>query len=214
MICAGTDTSATTMEWALCQLLKHPEVLRKAHEELDEVVGRERALEESDVPKLKYIECIVKETLRLHPPGPLMVPHVPTEDAKVAGYDIPKNSRVFINIWAVHRHPSAYKNPLEFDPDRFIGSDIDVKGTNYQLLPFGTGRRICPGLTMGLIMVQLGLARLLHSFDWSMPAGQTAEHDLDMLETFGITTPKADPLQAVATARLAPHLYTSATFSV
>ncbi|KAH8946637.1 hypothetical protein BDL97_12G106600 [Sphagnum fallax] len=207
MICAGTDTSATTVGWALVELLRHPEAMKKAQAELDDVIGSERVVDEGDIHELKYLQAIVKETFRLHPPAPLL-PHESIGDCTVGGYFIPAKTRIFVNAWAVHRHPSAYQKPLEFNPSRFVGSQIDVKGLDFQLLPFGSGRRMCPGLRLGLIMVQLELARLLHSFTWKLPAGQDPQ-DIDMDEIFGLTAPKAIPLHVVATARLPLHLYTA-----
>jgi cytochrome P450 len=108
--------------------------------------------------------------------------------------------------WAIHRHPSAYDNPWDFNPERFVGSEVDLKGTNFELLPFGCGRRMCAGLPLGLITVQMGLARLLHSFTWKLPLGENPQ-DIDMGEVFGVTTPKAIPLQAIGIARLPLHIY-------
>ncbi|KAH9573688.1 hypothetical protein CY35_01G013900 [Sphagnum magellanicum] len=209
MICAGTDTSATTVEWALVELLRHPEAMKKAQAELDDVIGSERVVDEGDIPELKYLQAVVKETFRLHPAAPLLLAHESIGDCTVGGYFIPAKTRIFVNAWAVHRHPSAYQQkPLEFNPSRFVGSQIDVKGLDFQLLPFGSGRRMCPGLPLGLIMVQLELARLLHSFTWKLPAGQDPQ-DIDMDEILGLTAPKAIPLHVVATARLPLHLYTA-----
>ncbi|CAK9200287.1 unnamed protein product [Sphagnum troendelagicum] len=207
MIGAGTDTSATTVEWALVELLRHPEAMKKAQEELDDVIGSERVVDEGDISELKYLQAIVKETFRLHPPATLLS-HESIGDCTVGGYFIPAKTRIFVNVWAVHRHPSAYQKPLEFNPSRFVGSQIDVKGLDFQLLPFGSGRRMCPGLRLGLIMVHLELARLLHSFTWKLPAGQDPQ-DIDMDEIFGLTAPKAIPLHVVPTARLPLHLYTA-----
>ncbi|CAM6037254.1 unnamed protein product, partial [Sphagnum compactum] len=151
MICAGTDTSATTVEWALVELLRHPEAMKKAQAELDDVIGSERVVDEGDIHELKYLQAIVKETFRLHPAVPLL-PHESIGDCTVGGYFIPAKTRIFVNAWAVHRHPSAYQKPLEFNPSRFVGSQIDVKRMDFQLLPFGSGRRMCPGLRLGLIM--------------------------------------------------------------
>ncbi|CAM6045747.1 unnamed protein product [Sphagnum compactum] len=208
MICAGTDTSATTVEWALVELLRHPEAMKKAQAELDDVIGSERVVDEGDIPELKYLQAVVKETFRLHPAAPLLLAFESIGDCSVGGYFIPAKTRIFVNAWAVHRHPSAYQKPLEFNPSRFVGSQIDVKGLDFQLLPFGSGRRMCPGLPLGLILVQLELARLLHSFTWKLPAGQDPQ-DMDMDEILGLTAPKAIPLHVVATARLPLHLYTA-----
>jgi len=205
---AGTDTIATTVEWALVELIRHPNVIKKVQDELDDVVGQERVVDENDIPQLKYLQAVVKETFRLHPPGPLLMPHETREACEIGGYHIPAKSRIFVNVWAIHRHPSAYENPFDFNPERFVENLIDLKGIDFQLLPFGSGRRMCPGLNYGLLMVQIELAKLLHSFKWTLPKGQNPQ-DIDMGEIFGISIPKKIPLQVVASVRLPLHLYAS-----
>ncbi|KAH9575715.1 hypothetical protein CY35_01G125400 [Sphagnum magellanicum] len=197
---------------AVVNLLKHPDITKKAQDELDDVVGHERVVDERDIPQLKYLQAVVTETLRLHPPAPLLLPHESTEACEVGGYHIPAKTRIFVNVWAVHRHPSAYENPLDFNPERFVGSGLDMKGTDFQLLPFGSGRRMCPGMDFSVLMVQIILARLLHSFNWTLPEGENPQ-DIDMQELFGGTIPKAIPLEAVASARLPLHLYTAKTLT-
>ncbi|CAK9208507.1 unnamed protein product [Sphagnum troendelagicum] len=203
---AGTDASATTIEWALVELLKHPKVMKKVQDELDGVVGDGRFVNENDIPQLKYLQAIVKETFRLHPPAPLLVPHESIESCEINGYHVPAKTRIFVNIWAIHRSLCAYENPLDFNPERFVGNEVDLKGSDFQLLPFGSGRRMCPALSLGLITVQMELAMLLHSFMWKLPIGEKPE-DIDMGEVFGISTPKAIPLKVIATARLPSDLY-------
>ncbi|KAJ7548417.1 hypothetical protein O6H91_07G011000 [Diphasiastrum complanatum] len=204
MLAAGTDTSALTIEWALSEILVNPWVQEKAQQELDHVVGRERKVEEADLPQLKYLQSIVKETFRLHPAGPFLVPHESTQAVQVTGYDIPAKTRLLVNAWAIGRDPSKWERALEFSPDRFLNSNIDVRGHDFELIPFGSGRRACPGLSLGLTSVQLGLAVLLQSFEWSLPS---AHEKLDMSEVFGLTLPKVVPLHAMATPRLPHHLY-------
>jgi cytochrome P450 len=196
------------VEWALVELIRHPNVIKKVQDELDDVVGQERVVDENDIPQLKYLQAVVKKTFRLHPLGPLLMPHETREACEIGGYHIPAKSHIFVNVWAVHRHPSAYENPFDFNPERFVGSLIDVKGKDFQLLPFGAGRRMCPGLNYGLLMVQIELAKLLHSFTWTLPKGQNPQ-DIDMDEIFGVSIPKKIPLQVVASARLPLHLYAS-----
>lgn len=203
---AGSETFTTTVEWAFVELLKHPEVMKKAQDELDDVVGHQRIVDEKDVPQLKYLQAIVKETFRLHPPVPTLIPHENFESCEVGGYHVNAKSMILVNLWAIHRDPCAYENPLDFNPERFIGSVIDVKGNDFQLLPFGSGRRICPALSLGLIMVQIYLARLLHSFVWKLPKEENIE-ELDMTEKTSLTAPKAIPLQVIPNARLPFHLY-------
>ncbi|CAM6019190.1 unnamed protein product [Sphagnum balticum] len=211
-ILAGTDTTATTTEWAIAELLKHPQFAQKAQEELDGVVGFERVVDESDIPQLKYLQAIVKETFRLHPPTPLLLPHENIEGREVGGYHIPPKTLLYVNAWAIHRDSSIYENPLEFNPERFVGSNIDLKGKDFQLLPFGSGRRVCPGRPFGLITVQMELARFLHTFTFKLPKGESSQ-DMDMTEVFSLTTPKAIPLHVVATARLPLHLYVAPQFT-
>lgn len=206
MIAAGTETSATLVEWGLSELLKNPETLERATEELDRVVGRERWVEEKDMGELEYVQWIVKETMRLHPVAPMLVPRLSTQPCKIAGYDIPANTRLFVNVWTIGRDSKLWENPNEFLPERFEGSTVDVKGRDYEFLPFGSGRRMCPGYSLGLKVVHIALANLIHGFQWKLPDGQKPE-ELDMGETFGLTTPKTQPLVAIARPRLPSHLY-------
>ncbi|WOL12150.1 hypothetical protein Cni_G20915 [Canna indica] len=206
MIAGGTESSAVTVEWAISELLKRPEILEKATEELDRVIGRERWVEEKDVHRLPYIEAIVKETMRMHPVAPMLVPRLSREHATYDGYDIPAGTRVLVNVWTIGRDPTIWEAPEEFRPERFIGSSIDVKGHDYELLPFGAGRRMCPGYSLGLKVIQVSLANLLHGFKWRLPPGMKKE-DLSMEEIFGLSTPRKVPLQAVVEPKLPAHLY-------
>ncbi|CAL9167429.1 unnamed protein product [Musa hybrid cultivar] len=206
LIAGGTESSAVTVEWAISELLKHPEVLEKATEELDRVVGRERWVEEKEVHRLPYVEAIVKETMRMHPVAPMLVPRLSRKHTTFDGYDIPAGTRVLVNVWTIGRDPSIWDAPEEFRPERFLGSPIDVKGHDFQLLPFGAGRRMCPGYSLGLKVIQLSLANLLHGFKWRLPPGTKAE-DLSMEEIFGLSTTRKVPLQAVAEPNLPAHLY-------
>jgi cytochrome P450 len=203
---AGADTFANTMEWAFVELLRHPEVMKKVQDELDDVVGHQRIVDEKDVPQLKYLQAIVKETFRLHPPVPTLIPHENLKSCEVGGYHVSAKSMILVNLWAIHRDPCAYERPLDFNPERFVGSAIDVKGNDFQLLPFGSGRRICPALSLGLIMVQTYLAKLLHSFMWKLPAEKNIE-ELDMGAKSSLSAPKAIPLQVIPSVRLPFHLY-------
>ncbi|KAH9562967.1 hypothetical protein CY35_05G100200 [Sphagnum magellanicum] len=209
---ASTDTSITTIEWALAELLKHPKFMKKAQDELDDVIGQDRGVDESDILQLKYLQAVVKETFRLHPPLTLMIPHQNMEACEIGGYHILPKTQIFVNTWAIHRHSSAYENPLEFNPDRFLQTNVDLKGKHFELLPFGSGRRICPGMSLGLLTVQMHLAKLLHSFTWKLPKGENPQ-DMDMGERFGLTTRKSIPLQAIAIARLPQHLYLAPQFT-
>ncbi|XP_042023600.1 trimethyltridecatetraene synthase-like [Salvia splendens] len=208
LLAGGTESSAVTVEWAISELLKKPEIFKKAIEELDRVIGKNRWVKENDIPSLPYVEAIVKETMRLHPVAPLLVPRLAREDCKVGEYDIKKGTQVLVNTWTIQRDPSIWENPSEFNPDRFIGKNIDVKGQDFELLPFGSGRRMCPGYALGLKVIQSSLANLLHGFNWSLPDKMTPK-DLNMEEIFGLSCPRKFPLLAVAEPRLPLDVYNS-----
>jgi cytochrome P450 len=206
LIAGGTESSAITVEWAMSEILKNPEVFAKATEELDRVVGRGRWVTEQDIPTLPYVEAIVKEIMRLHPVAPLLAPRLSREDASVSGYDIPAGTRVFMSMWSIGRDPALWDTPEEFLPERFLGSKIDIKGQDFELLPFGSGRRMCPAYSLGLKVIQVSLANLLHGFNWRLPDGVTKD-ELSMEEIFGLSTPRKFPLEAVVNPKLPAHLY-------
>ncbi|KAJ9687926.1 hypothetical protein PVL29_013919 [Vitis rotundifolia] len=206
LIAGGTDTSATTMEWAMSEILRQPSIAKKATEELDRVIGRDRWVEEKDIPQLPYIDAIVKETMRLHPVAVLLAPHLALHDCNVAGYDIRKGTQVLVNAWSIGRDPNIWDAPEEFRPERFLGKAIDVEGQNFELLPFGSGRRMCVGYRLGLKMIGSSLANMLHGFHWKLPGDMKTE-ELNMEEVFGLTTPRKVPLVAVMEPRLPSHLY-------
>ena len=195
------DTASTTLEWALSELIKHPQMMKKVQNELVKVVGVERMVEESDLESLEYLNMVVKETLRLHPVAPLLIPHESMEDCTVNGFDILKKSRVMVNVWAIGRDPDSWTDPDKFLPERFIGSEVDLRGQHFQLIPFGSGRRGCPGMQLGLTVVRLVLAQLVHCFDWELP-DKMLPSELDMTEEFGLTLPRAKHLMAIPTYRL------------
>ncbi|KAL4298023.1 hypothetical protein GQ457_12G021940 [Hibiscus cannabinus] len=206
LVTGGTDTTAVTVEWVISELMKQPQLITKATQELDRVIGRERWVEERDIPQLPYLDAIMKETMRKHSVAPLLAPHMAMEDCKVAGYDIRKGTRVFINTWSIGRDPSLWEQPEEFRPERFLGRNIDVKGRSFELLPFGAGRRMCPGYNLGLKMIQLSIANLLQAFNWKLPGNMKVE-DLSMEEAPGITAPRKFPLVAILEPRLPLHMY-------
>ncbi|KAL3691456.1 hypothetical protein R1sor_005107 [Riccia sorocarpa] len=205
VIFGGTDTSASTIEWALSALIRNPRVLQKAQEELDATVGKERLVEESDLPNLPYLQAVVKETFRLHTVVPLLAPHVSTEACTVDGYEIPAKTRLFVNLYAIHRDPEVWENPLDFYPERFLKQDKDLNGLDFDFLPFGSGRRMCPGKNLGLLFVHSILAVLIHGCEWRLPGEQRIEA-LDMRERFGLSLAKEKPLEVVALPRLARHI--------
>ncbi|KAJ9568490.1 hypothetical protein OSB04_004456 [Centaurea solstitialis] len=206
LLAGGTESSTMTIEWAITELLRNPEIFQKATEELDRVIGRDRWVKEKDMPDLPYIKAIAKEAMRLHPVAPLLTLRRTREDCKVAGYDIPEDTRVFVSTWTLGRDPELWDNPLEFCPQRFIENETDMKGTNFKFMPFGAGRRMCPGYSLGLKVIESSLANLLHGFNWKLP-GQMTRHDIDMEEIFGLTTPKKNPLVTVPHPRLPLEMY-------
>ncbi|KAK9117937.1 hypothetical protein Scep_016030 [Stephania cephalantha] len=203
MFVAGTDTSSSTVEWGLTEILKRPEIYKRIIEELDEVVGRERYVEETDIPKLTYFQAAVKETFRLHPGVPLLIPRRTSEATEVLGYSVPKHCIVFVNVWGMARDPKVWPEPLEFRPERFLGNDLDVKGQDFVVLPFGTGRRSCVGMPLGHRMVHYSLASLLHTFEWNFSKDILG----DMSEKVGITLQKAKSLVGVPKPRLSEPAY-------
>ncbi|XP_021726417.1 isoflavone 2'-hydroxylase-like [Chenopodium quinoa] len=195
MLIAGTDTSAVTMEWALSLLLNHPNVLKKAREEIENCKGDGGLVEEFDIPKLPYIQCIINETFRLFPAAPLLVGHLASEDLTISGYHIDKGKTIMINAWAVHRDPNLWKNPLEFRPERFEG--LKSEDYRYTWVPFGLGRRSCSGAYLANQVIGLTLATLVQCFDWD----RVDEDKVDLTEGVGLTMPKAKPLEAMCRAR-------------
>ncbi|KAG6478075.1 hypothetical protein ZIOFF_061507 [Zingiber officinale] len=173
LLSAGTDTSALTIEWAMCLLLNHPNVLRTARAELDAEIGPGRMPEEDDLPNLPYLDCVVRETLRLYPVAPLLLPHESTQDATVAGYAVPRGTMLLVNAWAIHRDPLVWEDPEEFRPERFRDGE---EGCGLRMLPFGYGRRRCPGEGLAVRVVGLALAALLHCFEWEKVAGEEGGH--------------------------------------
>ncbi|KAF4404038.1 hypothetical protein G4B88_014494 [Cannabis sativa] len=196
----GTDTTISTVEWAMAEMLKNPSVLIKVQEELKQIVGLNNNVEESHLTKLTYLNNVFKETLRLHPPAPFLLPRSPTQSTIVGGYTIPKGSTIFLNVWSIHRDPSIWENPLEFKPERF--DESGASGNNYNFL----GRRICAGISLVERMVMLILASFLHYFDWKLPSGTKIE----LSDKFGLVVNKKNPLKAIPTPRLSNvDLYTT-----
>jgi coumaroylquinate(coumaroylshikimate) 3'-monooxygenase len=206
MLAGAVDSSAFTMEWALSEIIRQPKIMKRAHEELDTVVGRTRPVLTSDLPNLLYLQAIIKETLHLHPIFPFGIPHSNGEDVQLLNYKIPANTTVLINLWAMGRDPKIWKKPLEFNPDRFSNSNINVGGSNYNLLPFGSGRRQCPGLHLAQLMLEYSIATLLHVFEW-FPQPSIKLEDMNMMETSGFACSKVEQLVALAKPRLPSHIY-------
>ena len=200
LIAGGNDTIVITLTWATSLLLNNLHVLKKAQDELDDLVGKERIVNESDINKLVYLQAIVKETLRLYPAAPLSGPREFTEDCTIGGYHVPKGTRLIPNLWKIQTDHHKWSDPLNFKPERFLTThkDVDFKGQNFEFIPFGSGRRICPRASFGVQMVHLALASFLHMYDMSTPSNVK----VDMTESFGLTNLKATPLEVLITPRL------------
>ncbi|XXG75951.1 hypothetical protein AAC387_Pa08g0412 [Persea americana] len=207
IVVGATETTSTTIEWAMAEMMAHPEVMRKARDELEQVVGLDNAVEETHLAKLDYLSAILKEVLRLHAPFPFLVPRSPSQACNVGGYMVPTGARVMVNVWAIQRDPDIWAEPLEFRPERFLmdaTSKCDFNGQDFRYLPFGSGRRVCVGIPMAERMVMYVLASLIHSFEWQLPEGRK----LDLSEKFGIILKKKTPLLVIPTPRLSnPQIY-------
>ncbi|KAL3637453.1 hypothetical protein CASFOL_018621 [Castilleja foliolosa] len=202
----GTETVASAIEWAVAELMRSPQDLKMVQQELTQVVGLGRKVEEPDFEKLTYLRCCLKEVLRLHPPIPILL-HETAEAATISGYHIPAKSRVMINAWAIGRDESAWEDADEFRPRRFLRDSVpDFKGGNFEFIPFGSGRRSCPGMQLGLYALEMAVAHLLHCFNWELPDGMKPG-DLDMSDVFGLTAPRAVRLVAVPSPRLIGAIY-------
>ena len=188
MLLGGTDTSAITLEWAMANLLNHPEIVKMAKMELDTHIGQNRLLDEVDISKLPYLQGIVSETLRLHPAAPMLAPHFSSEDCTIGEYNIPKNTIVLVNAWAIHRDPNLWSDPTHFKPERFE-NETEVN----KLIPFGIGRRACPGTNLAQRTVSLTLGLLVQCFEWK----RTTNEEIDMIEGKGITVTRKLPLEAM-----------------
>ncbi|KAH6815960.1 hypothetical protein C2S53_017375 [Perilla frutescens var. hirtella] len=193
---AGTETSASTTVWTMTALIKTPNVMKKLQAEIRNLVGQKGKVDEDDLPKLPYLKAVINETFRLYPPVPLLVPRETMERCIVDGYEIQPKTMVYVNAWAVARDPEYWENPDEFVPERFLKSNIDIKGQDFGLLPFGSGRRMCPGIFMGIANVELLTANLLYSFDWELPIGIRAE-DVDTDPLPGLAVQKKNALMLV-----------------
>ncbi|KAK7315701.1 hypothetical protein VNO77_34269 [Canavalia gladiata] len=188
ILLAGTDTSAIILEWAMCNLLNHPEILQKAKNELDTHIGSDRLVDECDISNLPYLQNIINETLRLNPAAPMLVPHLSSEDCIIGGYNFPKNTILLVNAWAIHRDPKLWNDPTLFKPERF-----EKEGEANKLVAFGLGRRACPGINLAQRTIGLTLALLIQCFEWK----RISEEEIDMTEGKGITLSKKDSLEAM-----------------
>ncbi|XP_002960493.2 cytochrome P450 703A2 [Selaginella moellendorffii] len=212
MVVGGTDTASFTMEWFMLEMIRNPKVMRKVQEEIDSVlekkVTNKHLVEESDLASLDYLKAAVKETFRMHPVGGFLIPHESIGDTKVAGYHVPKGSLILINTHGLGRNTAVWDNVDEFRPERFLRTDdkVHLRDSEYRVIPFGSGKRACPGAQLGQSMLLLGLGRLLRGFDWYPPPGMSTG-DIDVMEAYGLTTPPRTPLRAVAKSRLDERFY-------
>ncbi|KAK8527028.1 hypothetical protein V6N12_054256 [Hibiscus sabdariffa] len=193
MFSAGGETTSMTIEWAMSEMLKNPRVMEKAQAEVRRVFDRKGEVNEGGLCELKYLKLVMKETLRLHPALPLLLPRESKESCEINGYEIPAKSRVIINGWAIGRDPRYWAEAETFNPERFLDSSIEFKGVHFEYIPFGAGRRICPGIAFGMANVELPIAQLLYHFDWKLAGGEKPE-DLDMDEVFGATVARKHDL--------------------
>lgn len=186
MFAAGTDTTYITSEWAMGELARNPNVIEKLQHEINGIAGGKPMVDENDLREMHYLKAVLKEVLRLHPPAPLLLPRESIDDCQIGGYEIPKKTRVIINSWAIARDPKIWDMPNEFIPERFLNNSIDFKGQDFELIPFGSGRRICPGMGFAVNNIELLLANLIHRFEWKLPDDFVSE--VNMAEAPGITT--------------------------
>ncbi|XP_014504498.1 cytochrome P450 71D7-like [Vigna radiata var. radiata] len=200
----GTDTSTATIEWAMSEMLKNPKVMAKAQEEVRGVFGSKGYSNEESLEELKYLKAVIKETMRLHPPFPLLHPRECRETCEVKGYMIPAGTQVMVNAWAIGRDPDYWNDPEKFNPERFIDSPIDYKGSHHEFIPFGAGRRICPGISFGVITIELCLAQLLYYFNWKLPIGD--KENLEMAEALGAFSRRKTDLVLVPVSHNPPPI--------
>jgi len=201
LFAGGSETAATSLQWTMAELMRTPRVMRKVQDEVRQALAGRPTVTEDDLGDLRYMRLVIKESLRLHPPVPLLLPRECRNTCRVLGFDVPVGTIVFVNAWAIARDPNYWEKPEEFVPERFENSKVDFKGTDFEYLPFGAGRRMCPGMVFGLVHLELALAGLLYHFDWEMPSGMKAA-DLDMTEEMGVTTRRLHDLRLVPVVRV------------
>ncbi|KAL0358529.1 UNVERIFIED_CONTAM: Xanthotoxin 5-hydroxylase CYP82C2 [Sesamum angustifolium] len=206
VILGGFDTTSVHLTWVLSLLVNNKHVMNLARQEIDDKVGNQRWVQESDINNLPYLHAIIKESLRLYPPLPLSIPHEAVEDCCLSGYHIPKRTLLFVNLWKLHRDARFWPEPNRFMPERFLTAghaQVDVAGQQYEYIPFGMGRRSCPGATFAMQVTSLTVARLIQGFDFATEGNEA----VDMAEGIGITMPRENPLELLVTPRLPSQLY-------
>ncbi|CAO2037447.1 unnamed protein product [Urochloa humidicola] len=201
MFGAGNESSATTLQWAMAELMRNPRVMRKAQDEVRRALAGDDRVKDDKLTSLHYLPFVIKETLRLHPPAPLLLPRKCGSLCRVLGFDVPEETMVIVNAWAIARDPAHWEEPDEFLPERFERGGRDFKGSDFEFVPFGAGRRMCPGMVFGMAHIELALASLLFHFDWELPGGMAAE-ELDMTEAFGVTAQRRADLIVIPFARI------------
>lgn len=194
---AGTDTSSIVLEWAMTELLRNPTIMQKLQKEVREIVKEGDDIKDDDLEKMHYLKAVIKETFRYHPPIPLLLPRIAANDLKMKGYDVAAGTVAMVNVWAIGRDPASWDDPENFKPERFANSLVDFKGLDFELIPFGAGRKGCPGITYAAAVIEYLLANLVHKFDWKLANGVDGK-DLDVSEKPGITIHRAVHLLAVA----------------
>ena len=194
MFVGGSDTTSASIEWLVVELLRNPRVMKKAQEEVRKIVGNKPKINMNDIIKMEYLNCVIKENLRLHPSAPLLLPRETSASVEVGGYHVPAKTRVFINAWAIQRDPNIWEKPEEFIPERFENNPVEYTGKGCELVLFGCGRRGCPGMAFGMASTEYMVANILYWFDWELPADL---EDLDMSEVYGLTVSKKSALHVV-----------------
>ncbi|KAK6160664.1 hypothetical protein DH2020_004045 [Rehmannia glutinosa] len=195
LIVAGADTTIDSVQWAMTELLRNPHKMTKAKDELRTIIGENKQVEELDISRLPYLQAVIKETFRCHPAGPFLVPHKAEANVEINGYIVPEDTQILVNVWAIGRDSRIWSNPDIFEPERFLDNKIDYRGQHFELIAYGSGKRMCPGLPLAHVMVHLMIASLIHNFDWKLEPGMKPE-DLDLNEMFGLSLHKAIPLEA------------------
>ncbi|KAL1542034.1 unspecific monooxygenase [Salvia divinorum] len=199
MFAAGTGATSSTLEWAMTELLRHPTVMTNLQTEVRGIVKDRQIITDKDLGEMQYLKAVIKETLRLHAPVPVMA-RVAREDITVMGYEIQANTMVVVNLWGIGRDPASWEEPDKFHPERFLNSSLDFKGLDFKFAPFGHGRRGCPGIALAIASVELVLANLVHKFEWKLPMRAKCE-DLDVMEQPGASLHRKHPLLVVPTHR-------------
>ncbi|XP_024190334.2 cytochrome P450 736A117 [Rosa chinensis] len=205
MLGGGADSTYSVIEWTMAELLRHPRVMKKLQSEVRELAGDKTHITEDDLIEMNYLNAVIKETLRLHPPFTVLS-RMSGQDVEVKGYKIKANTRIVVNMWQIGRDPKSYNKPEEYEPERFLNenSGVSYKGNDFRLIPFGAGRRVCPGIQFAMAVNKTALANLVHKFDWALPGGASGD-DLDMTESTGMPTHRKHPLKAVAIPYLANY---------